>query len=34
MAFFMSLYLDADQSDDARIKALKPAIVAALKQVP
>jgi hypothetical protein len=34
MAFFMSLYLEADQSEDARIKALKPAIVAALKQVP
>jgi hypothetical protein len=33
MAFFMSLYLEADQSDDAGIKALKPAIVAALKQV-
>ena len=34
MAFFMSLYLEADQSEDAQIKALKPAIVAALKQVP
>lgn len=34
MAFFMSLYLEADQSDDARIKGLKPAIVAALKKVP
>ena len=34
MMFFMSLYLEADQSEDARIRALKPAIVAALKQVP
>ena len=34
MAFFMSLYLEADQSEDAKVKALKPAIVAALKQVP
>lgn len=34
MAFLMSLYLEADQSDDAQIKQLKPAIVAALKQVP
>ena len=33
MAFFMSLYLDADQSEDAQIRQLKPAIVAALKQV-
>ncbi|MEP6632876.1 MAG: DUF2785 domain-containing protein [Luteimonas sp.] len=34
MAFLMSLYLEADQSEDAPIKQLKPAIVAALKQVP
>jgi len=34
MAFFTSLYLTADQSEDAGIKKLKPAIVAALKQVP
>lgn len=34
MAFFTSLYLSADQSEDAGIKQLKPAIVAALKQVP
>lgn len=32
--FLASLYLEADQSDDARIAALKPAIAAALKQVP
>lgn len=34
MAFFKSLYLEADQSEDAQIMRLKPAIVAALKQVP
>lgn len=34
MAFFLSLYLEADQSEEAQIRALKPAIVAALKQVP
>lgn len=34
MAFFMSLYIESDQSDDARVQALKPAIVAALKTVP
>lgn len=34
MAFFLSLYLEADQSEEATIRALKPAIVAALKQVP
>lgn len=34
MAFLMSLYLEADQSKDKAIKRLKPAIVAALKQVP
>lgn len=34
MAFMMSMYLEADQSEDAKIKQLKPAIVAALKQIP
>lgn len=34
MAFFLSLYLEADQSEEASIRALKPAIVGALKQVP
>ena len=34
MGFFTGLYLSADQSEDAQIKKLKPAIVAALKQVP
>jgi len=34
MGFMMSLYLEADQSDDPQVKLLKPAIVAALKQVP
>jgi hypothetical protein len=34
MAFFLSLYLEADQSEEVQIRALKPAIVAALKQVP
>lgn len=34
MAFFKSLYLEADQSEDPQIMRLKPAIVAALKQVP
>jgi hypothetical protein len=34
MAFLMSLYLDADRSEDPKIQALEPAIVAALKQVP
>jgi len=33
MAFLMSLYLEADQSEDPQIKALKPAVVAALKKV-
>lgn len=33
-AFLLHLYLEADQSDDARIARLKPAIAAALKQVP
>lgn len=34
MGFFKSLYLEADQSADPQIMRLKPAIVAALKQVP
>jgi len=34
MAFLMSVYLDADQSDDVQLKQLKPAVVAALKTVP
>ncbi len=33
LAFLTGLYLEADQAEDAKIKALKPAIVAALKQV-
>ncbi|SOD56868.1 DUF2785 domain-containing protein [Pseudoxanthomonas wuyuanensis] len=34
MAFLMSVYLEADQSGDAQIQALKPAVVAALKTIP
>lgn len=34
MAFLMSVYLEADQTDDAQLKLLKPAVVAALKTVP
>ena len=34
MAFLMSVYLEADQSDDTQLKQLKPAVVAALKAVP
>lgn len=34
MAFLMSMYLEADQSDDPQLKRLKPAIVSALKTVP
>lgn len=34
MAFLTSLYLEADQSDDPSIKALKAPLVAALKTVP
>jgi hypothetical protein len=34
MAFLMSLYIEADQSDDAHIRELKPAIVATVKTVP
>lgn len=33
LAFLTSLYLEADQSEDAQIRALKPAIVAALKTI-
>ncbi|ALN65163.1 hypothetical protein GLA29479_4326 [Lysobacter antibioticus] len=33
-AFLSGLYVQADQSEDAAIKALKPAILAALKQAP
>ena len=34
MAFLMSVHLDADQSDDPNIRALKPVVVQALKAVP
>jgi hypothetical protein len=34
MAFLMSLYIEADQSDDKHIRELKPAIVAAVKAIP
>lgn len=34
MAFLMGAYLEADQSDDAQLKQLKPAVVAALKRAP
>ncbi len=34
MAFLMSLYIEADQSQDANIHFLKPAIVTAVKSVP
>lgn len=34
MAFLMSVHLEADQSDDANIRALKPIAVQALKAVP
>ncbi len=34
MAFLMSLYIEADQSDDANIHFLKAAIVTAVKAVP
>ena len=33
LAFLTALYLEADQSEDAQIRALKPAIVAALKTI-
>ncbi|MGO0999933.1 DUF2785 domain-containing protein [Lysobacter sp. CA196] len=33
-AFLSGLYVQADQSEDASIEALKPAILAALKQAP
>jgi hypothetical protein len=34
MAFLSAIYLEADQSDDARIKALKGPVVMAMKAVP
>lgn len=34
MAFLMSVHLEADQSDDPNIRALKPAVIQALKAVP
>nr|WP_298121988.1 DUF2785 domain-containing protein [uncultured Pseudoxanthomonas sp.] len=34
MAFLMSVHLEADQSADPNIRALKPAVVQALKAVP
>lgn len=34
MAFLMSLYIEADQSEDANIHFLKPSIVQAVKAVP
>lgn len=34
MAFLMSVHLEADQSEDANIRALKPIVVQALKAVP
>lgn len=34
MAFLMSLYIEADQSEDANIRLLKSSIVAAVKAVP
>lgn len=34
MAFLLSLYIEADQSTDANIHFLKPAIVTAVKSVP
>ena len=34
MTFFTSLYLEADQASDERVRALKPPLVAALKAVP
>ncbi len=34
LAFFTSLYLEADQSSEPAVQALKPALVAALKTVP
>lgn len=33
LAFLTALYLEADQSEDANIRALKPAVVAAIKQI-
>jgi hypothetical protein len=34
VAFLLSLYIEADQSQDAAVAGLKPAIVSALKSVP
>jgi len=34
MAFLMSIHLEADQSDDPHIRALKPVVVQTLKAVP
>jgi len=34
VTFFTSLYLEADQSAEERVRALKPPVVAALKTVP
>ena len=34
IAFLGSLYLEADQSADAKVQALKPAVVAGIKAVP
>lgn len=33
LAFLTALYLEADQSEDANIRKLKPAVVAAIKQI-
>lgn len=34
MAFLMAVYVEADQSDDKRVRALLPGVVAALKAMP
>jgi len=34
MAFLMSVHLEADQSEDSNIRALKPVVVQTLKAVP
>ncbi len=34
LAFLTSMYLEADQSTDARVAALKPAVVTALRKIP
>jgi hypothetical protein len=33
LAFLTALYLEADQSDDANIRALKPTVVAAIREI-